>query len=285
MDKWVHAGVTLHLAEPDTMGWEWIGRPELQKQLMAAWMVLGDDDVPMAPRLIGRPGVGKTTLAAATARVLDAPLYIMQATADTRPEDLLINAVLDEGQRLRYAASPLVTAMLRGGVCVLDEGNRMPEKSWASLAPLLDARRYVESTLAGIKVPAAPSFRLCVTMNQDASTFDLPGYIHSRLAPELLVDYPPADEERAILEAALPVAGARLLDYVAAFLRRAHEAEAPYATRDGINIARYALRLTADAEAPDAEQIRAAVELATRQTLGPEALAHVPRETPPHDPA
>ena len=41
-------------------------------------------------------------------------------------------------------------AMLRGGVCILDEGNRMNEKSWASLAPLFDHRRYVESIVAGI---------------------------------------------------------------------------------------------------------------------------------------
>ena len=34
--------------------------------------------------------------------------------------------------------------MIRGGIAILDEGNRMSEKSWASLAPLLDNRRYVE---------------------------------------------------------------------------------------------------------------------------------------------
>jgi MoxR-like ATPase len=48
--------------------------------------------------------------------------------------------------------------MIRGGVAILDEGNRMSEKSWASLAPLLDnARRYVESIVAGIKIKAHPS--------------------------------------------------------------------------------------------------------------------------------
>jgi hypothetical protein len=42
----------------------------------------------------------------------------------------------DRGEaRLRYVASPLVTAMLRGE-CHSHEGNRMSEKSWASLAPL-----------------------------------------------------------------------------------------------------------------------------------------------------
>jgi hypothetical protein len=44
--------------------------------------------------------------------------------------------------------------MIRGGVVILDEGNRMSEKSWASLAPLLDNRRYIESIVAGVKINA-----------------------------------------------------------------------------------------------------------------------------------
>src|SRR6185436_6497873 len=97
----------------DELPVRWVGQEELMRQLLAAWMVLNDQDFPMNPRLLGKPGVGKTTLA--------------------------------------YAASPLVSAMLTGGVAILDEGNRMSEKSWASLAPLLDNRRYVESIVTGVK--------------------------------------------------------------------------------------------------------------------------------------
>ena len=96
-------------------------------------------------------------------------VYILQATLDTRPEDLLVTPVIEGGGKLRYVASPLVTAMIRGGIAILDEGNRMSEKSWASLAPLLDNRRYVESIVAGIKIKAHPHFRLVATMNDDAS--------------------------------------------------------------------------------------------------------------------
>jgi hypothetical protein len=78
-------------------------------------------------------------------------LYVFQCTADTRPEDLLVTPVLSQSGTIAYHASPLVTAMIRGAVCVLDEGNRMNEKSWASLAPLFDQRRYVESIVAGIE--------------------------------------------------------------------------------------------------------------------------------------
>ena len=90
-------------------------------------------------------------MAYAAAKRLGREVYITQATADTRPEDLLITPVIEGVSRLKYVASPLVTAMIRGGVAILDEGNRMSEKSWASLAPLLDNRRYVESIVAALR--------------------------------------------------------------------------------------------------------------------------------------
>ena len=143
-------GIELHLAHPDELNVSWIGQEEALRQLMAAWMVIDERDTPMNPRLLGKPGVGKTTMAYAAAKRLGRDVYILQATVDTRPEDLLITPVIEGAQKLKYVASPLVTAMLRGGVAILDEGNRMSEKSWASLAPLLDNRRYVESIVAGV---------------------------------------------------------------------------------------------------------------------------------------
>ena len=183
-------GVPLHLGHPDELSVQWVGQDEVMRQLLAAWLVLDPQDLPMNPRLIGKPGVGKTTLAYAAARRLGCETYIMQATVDTRPEDLIVTPVIEGEGRLRYVASPIVTAMLRGGIAILDEGNRMSEKSWASLAPLLDNRRYVESIVAGVKIRAHPSFRMVATMNDDASTFDLPEYIHSRLQPQILIDFP-----------------------------------------------------------------------------------------------
>jgi len=43
--------------------------------------------------------------------------------------------------------------------------------------PLMDKRRYVESIIAGIRIYADPEFRLCVTMNADSSTYEIPEYI------------------------------------------------------------------------------------------------------------
>jgi len=267
-------GVTLHLAHPDELPARWVGQEEPLRQLLAAWLVIDPRDVPMNPRLVGKPGVGKTTLAYAAAKRLKREVYIMQGTVDTRPEDLLVTPVIEGAGKLRYVASPLVTAMIRGGVVILDEGNRMSEKSWASLAPLLDSRRYVESIVAGIKIKAHPDFRFVATLNDDASTFDLPEYIHSRLQPQILIDFPERDEEYLILRENLPFGEEKILQYVTEFLQQAHAADERYTVRDGINIGRFAMKLLRELSYIDESR---ALEAAVLETLGEEALRYVPR--------
>jgi MoxR-like ATPase len=271
-------GVQLYLAHPDELPVRWVGQEELMRQLLAAWMVVHEQDLPMNPRLLGKPGVGKTTLAYAGAKRMGREVYILQATLDTRPEDLLVTPVIEGEGRLRYVASALVTAMIRGGICILDEGNRMSEKSWASLAPLLDNRRYVESIVAGIKIQAHPQFRLVTTMNDDASTFELPEYIHSRLQPQIFIDFPERDEEYHILRENLPFAEERILHYVTDFLQQAHASDERYTVRDGINIARFAMKLKHLATG-HAHELQA-LETSITEILGEEALRYARRTRP-----
>ena len=178
----------------------------------------------------------------AAAKLRKQHLYINQCTADTRPEDLLVTPVLAESGKIAYHASPLVSAMLTGGVCVLDEGNRMNEKSWASLAPLLDHRRYAESVVAGVTLPAHPDFRVCVTMNEDESTYEVPDYILSRLQPTLTLGFPTRDDEMSILKYHLPFARVELLAMTVEFLQQAHALKLDFSPRDGINMLRFAIK-------------------------------------------
>ena len=235
-------GVELQLSAPLTGEQQWIGQRTLLRELLACWLVLDVRDLPLSPRLIGPPGIGKTSLAMAAARQRKQPLYIYQCTSDTRPEDLLITPVLAESGKIAYHASGLVSAMIKGGVCVLDEGNRMNERSWASLAPLLDHRQYVESVIAGITIQAHPEFRCCVTMNDDESTYEVPEYILSRLQPTLTVGFPTRQDEMAILRYHLPFAEEALLELTVNFLQQAHQLELDFSPRDGIHLVRYALK-------------------------------------------
>ncbi len=263
--------VTLRLAQPIDSAQEWIGDREILKQLLACWLILDDKDLPLSPRITGQPGIGKTTLAMAGSQERKQDLYIFQCTADTRPEDLLITPVLAESGTIAYHASQLVSAMLTGSVCVLDEGNRMNEKSWASLASLLDHRRCIESIVAGILVKAHPEFRCCVTMNEDASTYEVPDYILSRLQPTLNLGFPRRADELAILRYHLPFAPEEMLAMTVDFLQESHQLNLEFSVRDGLHLLQYALkRVAQDPDHPLAKD--EAWREALIKVLGQEAL-------------
>ena len=274
MEKLTIDDVDIVLTRPVEQEIQWIGQEELIDQILAAWLVVGDEDLPLCPRLIGKPGVGKTTLAYCAARTAELPVYIQQCTADTRPEDLLVTPVLSREGKISYHASPLVTAVIKGGVAILDEANRMSEKSWASLAPLLDHRRYVESIVAGVRIPAHASFRACITMNDDSSTYEIPDYMLSRIQPAVEVTFPEREEELKILHYHLPFAPDEVLNLTVEFLQGAHARGLPFSTRDGINIARFAVKMGERDRLTKkpAQELKALFERSVRQILGTEAL-------------
>ncbi|MCX5874396.1 MAG: MoxR family ATPase [Deltaproteobacteria bacterium] len=241
-DKIVIKGVEIHLVDPPDLDVDWIGMEEPLVQLLASWSDDGDDP-PMQPRILGKPGVGKTSLAITAARRMKQDLYVYQCTVDTKPEDLIITPVIADEGKIRYVASPLVAAMIKGGVCLLDEGNRMSEKSWASIASLLDMRRSVYSIIAGVEIKAKPEFRICVTMNEDASTFEVPEYIYSRLQPGIHMDYPTREEEYKIIRGKLGGPSNSVIEHVVDLLQESHKKDEDLSVRDGLNISRYTYRL------------------------------------------
>ncbi len=273
-------GIRIRLARPLELNFKWVGNRRVLDQLRAAWFMSCDGDAPMNPRLVGKPGVGKTALAYSAGRVMNLPVYFFQATSDTQPNDVLINSVVVEtgkdNSRIEYVASTLVSAMIVGGLCVFDEGNRMQEKAWAALAPLLDSRRYIESVTVGVLIKAHRNFRFVSTMNDDISCFDLPDYIKSRLQPQIIIDSPDRTEERRILEQNLPFTSPVILDYVADFLELAHKEDEKFSVREGIHIANYAGKLVEfEVEAGRELDPGEAVVTAVQQILGVRQARHI----------
>jgi MoxR-like ATPase len=102
--------------------------------------------------------------------------------------------------------------------------------------------------------------------------------------PQIVVDFPDREEERRILAQNLPFAPEAVLDYVVGFLQRAHEARERFTVRDGINIARYALKLAASkvsktkghlVEMTTQDMLQAFLTQAVRQVLGEEAVDYL----------
>lgn len=245
VEKVVIDGVEISLRDPEKTNYNWVGREELMRLVIASWLQMDEDDRSMTPVLVGEPGNGKTTLACTTAQEYKLPVHIMNCTSDMRPEDLIITPVISNDQKIEYRGSALVSAVINGGICILDEANRMNEKCWASLASLLDDRRYVESVVAGVKIYAHNDFRFVATMNDDPSTYVIPGYIESRLKPVIEVD-PPTDEQLlAIVKSNVPKANENMIKAVIKYLtqRRDKNYSKPFSIRDAIEVTRYAARL------------------------------------------
>ncbi|HUI90928.1 MAG TPA: AAA family ATPase [Chitinivibrionales bacterium] len=261
--------VEVVLSHPVDVKAEWIGQQEPLRQLLACWITVAKDDLPLTPRLIGVPGIGKTTLGITAAQKRGQSVYVLQCTSDTRPEDLLITPVLSEKGKIAYHASPLLSAAIEGGIAVLDEGNRMSEKSWASLAGLFDNRRMAESVVAGIVVKAHPEFRAVVTMNDDSSTYEIPDYIMSRLQPGIEICFPSREDELKILSYNLPFCPEEILDMCVDYLQQAHGLDLPYSVRDGINAIRYTLKKRKNGSGANVKDLFAD---SVRQILGDEAL-------------
>ena len=193
---------------------------------------------------------------------------------DTRPEDLLITPVIDKAGGIRYVASSLVTAMICGGVCILDEANRMSEKSWASLRttprhpPLhrIDRRRIKNHRAPRISHLRDDERRRIHFRNprihpQPFTATDLSGLSRSRRR-----ETDPARKP--------PFLDVDILEYVVNFLQRAHAHNENYTIRDGINVARYAAKRLKSLE--NRQVVRESIlQQAIVMTLGEEALAYV----------
>lgn len=134
-----------------------IGRTQECRMVLAAWMAQPSLP-PLAPLLVGEPGMGKNRLIYELARATGKPLYVLQGHEDVTAEDLVCAVRFSDeaDKRMDYILSPLATAMLRGGICFIDEVGKLRAKALAPLASVLDERRYLDSTLLGERIHAHP---------------------------------------------------------------------------------------------------------------------------------
>jgi len=218
--------------------WPLVGYEDVLSRCRSAWAAL-PGCAPLHFRLVGPPGVGKNQLVYALARAEGKPLYIIQGHDELMPEDLACCARLNDQNRVQYVASPLLAAMVRGGICFFDEIGKVPPRSLSLLASVLDDRRSLTSLLAGVTVHAHSEFRFCAALNDSDATGGLPAFVDERLRPCFVLDYPAIEQLMQIVAARFPAASSELLNA----LRKHVANDSRTSPRQALSILTYASRL------------------------------------------
>ncbi len=159
--------------------------------------------------MIGLPGLAKTLMVNTLAQILQLQFKRVQFTPDLMPSDIIGTDVLDideqTGQKsFRFIKGPLFTNML-----LADEINRTPPKTQAALLEAMQERQVTASNQV-FKLP--PPFFVLATQNplEQEGTYPLPEAQLDRFMFNILVDYPTAEEEEAIVMATTGKAQSKL---------------------------------------------------------------------------
>ncbi|MCU0913863.1 MAG: MoxR family ATPase [Planctomycetes bacterium] len=140
------------------------------------------------------PGVGKTTLAKALAKSIDAKFHRIQFTPDLLPADILGSSIYNPvSGEFRFEAGPIFCNIL-----LADEINRASPRTQSAL---LEAMNESQATIEGQRRPLPQPFLVIATENpiEFHGTYPLPEAQLDRFLVRLALGYPAADVEVDIL--------------------------------------------------------------------------------------
>jgi MoxR-like ATPase len=141
------------------------------------------------------PGLGKTTLAIAIARVLGLRFGRVQCTSDLLPSDITGLSIYDKNTgSFEFHPGPIFNNLV-----LVDEINRTTPKTQSAL---LEAMQEKQVTIEGKTYPLERPFFVIATQNssEQFGTFSLPDSQLDRFMLKVSIGYPPRDAEKQILK-------------------------------------------------------------------------------------
>jgi len=172
----------------DQIGRVFVGQTEVVEQVLAALLAAGH------VLIEGVPGLGKTLLVRALTRTFDGRFSRIQFTPDLMPADVTGHTLYDQSTgQFTTRRGPVFTNLL-----LADEINRAPAKTQAAL---LEVMQEGQVTIEGVAHRLEPPFMVLATQNpiEQEGTYALPEAQLDRFLLKVVIDYPPADQERQML--------------------------------------------------------------------------------------
>ncbi len=176
----------LHIA--DTMNAAIIGQEQVVERLLLA--LLANGNVLME----GLPGTAKTRSIKTLSSQVESEFSRVQFTPDLLPTDVTGSEIYREHDgSFQFQPGPLF-----GNMILADEINRAPAKVQAALLEAMEERQV---TVAGTTHKLPDLFLVLATQNpiEQEGTYPLPEAQMDRFLLYVKVDYPPAEDELAIL--------------------------------------------------------------------------------------
>ena len=142
----------------------------------------------------GPPGIGKTEVAKAAARLLDKSLTRIQCTADTLPSDVIGFMRLNPST----GDTTIVKGPFFGEFVLIDEINRAPPGTQSGF---LEGMAEGQVTIEGVTFELPHDQLIIATQNplDDVGTHELPMSQLDRFGARLVMSYPDESIERAIV--------------------------------------------------------------------------------------
>jgi MoxR-like ATPase len=169
-----------------------VGQQQVIHQILTAFLAGGH------VLLRGVPGLAKTLLIKTIAQAVHLKFSRIQFTPDLMPSDILGTEVIEEDRASGARTIRFIPGPVFANIILADEINRTPPKTQSAL---LEAMQEYQVTVGGVRHQLDRPLFVLATQNpiEQEGTYPLPEAQLDRFMLNVVIGYPTAAEEKAIL--------------------------------------------------------------------------------------